>query len=341
MRSAPEYLPHVFKNNIWLGANKREVQTDFSHGTLIGHLANWKYGYWGIHLFPAWLRGNRLQASDSGSECDPNLSRTAVRYLKRSGAAVEDLFHHVLATLHDPAYRRANAGAFRVEWPRIPLPGWPDAHQTGAKEELITSATRGRELARLLDPDTPVPGVTEGALRPELASLAVPATTDGSNMAGPDFAVTAGWGRFGSGDAVMPGTGRAVERDFGAPERSALADALPGTRPPHLRHLAKQPRPLAERTRRRLELPPRRLSGPEEVALLSRELGSQAGLSAPKRSNTSPTPPAGSPRSCSSRHLKSCDDTASRSQRTATRGLPSRHPAIADCLTVEESSMAS
>ena len=42
--------------------------------------------------------------------------------LERVGADVEDLFHHVLAVLHAPAYREANAGALRMEWPRIPGP---------------------------------------------------------------------------------------------------------------------------------------------------------------------------------------------------------------------------
>ena len=75
---------------------------------------------------------------------------------------------------------------------------------------LAATAERGRELARLLDPDTPVSGVTEGELRPELAAIAVPTTTDGRQMTGNDFALTAGWGHFGVGQAVMPGHGRAV-----------------------------------------------------------------------------------------------------------------------------------
>ena len=45
-------------------------------------------------------------------------------------------------------------------------------------------------------------------------------------MAGDDFAVTAGWGHHGSGDAVMPGQGRVVERDYTAAERAALGDAI-------------------------------------------------------------------------------------------------------------------
>ena len=96
----------------------------------------------------------------------------------------------------------------------------------GAAEELAASAARGRELAALLDSDTPVTDVTSEALRPELAAIAVPATTDDDNMAGDDFAVSAGWGHFGSGDVVMPGQGRVVERGCIAGERTALGDNI-------------------------------------------------------------------------------------------------------------------
>ena len=46
-------------------------------------------------------------------------------------------------------------------------------------------------------------------------------------LVGEDFAVTAGWGRLGSGSAVMPGKGRAIERDYTRDERIALGDAIP------------------------------------------------------------------------------------------------------------------
>ena len=126
----------------------------------------------------------------------------------------------------NPAYREANAGALRMEWPRIPLPGWPDAGDVpGAADELAASAARGRELARLLDPETPAPGVTAGPAAPGAGNHRRPATADGRNMTGDDFALTAGWGHFGTGDAVMPGQGRAVERPCTAAEREALGDA--------------------------------------------------------------------------------------------------------------------
>ena len=216
-----DYKPHVFEGNLWLGANKREIHDVFSHGTSTHHLGNWKLGNWGIHFFPLWLR----VMSEQGTPTDmrrANLSPQAERHLGALGLTVEDLFHHVLATLHDPDYREANAGALRMGWPRIPCPGWPDG---GGREEsraaLVASAARGRELAALLDVDAPVAGVTSGTLRPELASIATPATVEDDNMAGDDYALTAGWGHFGSGEAVMPGQGRLVERPYRAAERES------------------------------------------------------------------------------------------------------------------------
>ena len=221
-----EYKPHVFEGNLWIGSNKREIDDQFSHGTATPFLGNWKLGNWGIHFFPLWLNDDGLSLVAHGMQHRPNLSLSAQRYLDRLGLGVEDLFHHVVATLHDPAYRVANAGALRMEWPRIPLPGWSDGSPEGAAVALIASAARGRELSALLDSDAAVAGVTTGTLQPELASIAVPATTDGGNMAGDNFAVTAGWGHFGQGDAVMPGQGRVVERDYNAAERTSVGDAI-------------------------------------------------------------------------------------------------------------------
>ena len=316
-----DYRPHVFEENLWIEAREREAKEDFSRGTLVRHLAD-NFGNGLSSFFPLWLRDGGIGSDDSRSATRPNLSASAQRYLERLGLSAEDLFRHVLAVLHDSAYREANAGALRMEWPRVPLPGWPTPGNAGvspatdrrsgaggpppsragvspastrsalptipaggtpafpggtpahegheptvepvfpgngasndadippvdgpdpdareprtapsgqvgrreAAEALAQSAARGRELACLLDPDTPVPGVTSGRLRPEIAAVAVPATADGRNMAGDDFALTAGWGHYGAGGAVMPGQGRIVERAFTPEERTALGDALP------------------------------------------------------------------------------------------------------------------
>lgn len=223
-----DYKPHVFEGNMWLCAaqhlrkGEAETQTYLTRHLGSLHMIE-RTALW----FPAWLRDDGLGLEIGGTEIQrrPNLSSAAQRYIQRLGASVEDLFHYVLAVLHHPAYRETNADGLRLGWPRIPLPGWPDGKAEDASDALAQSAARGRELARILDPETPIPGVTQGELRPEIAAIAVPATGDESNMTGDDFAVMVGWGHFRSG-AVNPGTGRAIERDYSRDERIALGDAI-------------------------------------------------------------------------------------------------------------------
>ena len=222
-----DYKPHVFEGNLWLSsAQHLRKDTTEPQACVTHHIASYHLIERGSLWFPAYLRDDGLRLHGDGLQRRPNLSEAAQRYLNRLGAGVEDLFHHILAVLHDPAYREANAGALRMEWPRIPLPGWPDGDATGAGEELAASAARGRGLAALLDSDTPVPGVTSGAVHPEIAAIAVPSTTDGTNMAAEDFALAAGWGHFGQGRAVMPGKGRVVERPYTAAEHPAMGGAV-------------------------------------------------------------------------------------------------------------------
>ena len=221
-----DYRPHVFEGNLWLVTQQRPRRS-WSSPQVISHLGCIDLMDRSATCIPAWLRDDGLGTEGVDEARRQNLSGKAQRYLDGLGLGVEDLFHHILATLHDPAYRAANTGALRMEWPRIPLPGWGDGKSEGAAETLARSAARGRELARLLDPDAPVSGITDGTLRPGIATIAVPATADGRNMAGEDFAVAAGWGHSGSGDVVMPGQGRAVERAYTQSERAGLDDAAP------------------------------------------------------------------------------------------------------------------
>ena len=222
-----DYLPHVFEENIWL-SSARHLRKDATEpqACVTRHLSSLHLLERGAKMFPAWLRDDGLELEGSGTQRRPNLSLTAQHYLDALGLDVEDLFHHVVATLHDPEYRVANAGALRMDWPRIPLPGWPDGKTDGAADVLAASAALGRRLAALLNSETPVAGVTTVPLQPGMASIAVPTTVDGGYMAGDDFAVSAGWGHYGQGDAVMPGQGRVVERTYTAAERDALGDAV-------------------------------------------------------------------------------------------------------------------
>ena len=218
-RPRADYRPHVFEGNIFLVAQKKP-RREWSPPQIISPIGCLDLMDRGATCIPMWLREEGLGAA-TGTERRANLSGTAHQYLDRLSLGVEDLFHHVLATLHDPAYREANAGALRMEWPRIPLPGWPDGAAEGAASALARSAARGRKLAALLDSEHPVSGGAETSLRPEIA---VPSTVEGRYMAGEDFAVTARWGHFGTGDAVMPGKGRIEGRAYRPEERAALAD---------------------------------------------------------------------------------------------------------------------
>ena len=215
-----EYRPHVFAGNICLVAQKKP-RRDWSPPQAISNIGCLDLMDRGATCFPVWLHSDR-QEPDGTRRARTNLSEMAQSYLARVGASPEVLLHHVLAVLHDPAYHTANAGALRMGWPRIPLPGWPDGEVEGTAEPLAQSAARGCDLAALLNPETPVPGVTKAPLRRDLSTIAVPATIDGRNMTRDDFVLAAGWGHFGPGNAVMPGQGRAVERIYTPEEQAAL-----------------------------------------------------------------------------------------------------------------------
>ena len=220
------YKPHVFEGNVWL-VLQNKARPDLSPPLVISNIGDLNQMNSGVYCVPLWLGEDGLVLNGDGMQCRLNLSGVAQSYLECLGANAQDLFHHVLAVLHDSTYNQVNADALRAEGPRIPLLGWPDGEADGAAEALVKSAERGRQLARLLDADAPIPGVTEAPLRPASTVIAVPSTRDGRNMGGEDFAVTAGWGHYGKDDAVMPGQGRVVERGYTSEERTALGDTLP------------------------------------------------------------------------------------------------------------------
>jgi hypothetical protein len=113
-------------------------------------------------------------------------------------------------------YRTENAGALRQDWPRVPLPS--------TAELLRASAALGRQVAALLDTEQPVPGVTSGAIRPELRAVGIVMRVGGGalNPAAGDLAVTAGWGHAGKGGVTMPGKGKVEQRAYTPDERAAI-----------------------------------------------------------------------------------------------------------------------
>ena len=151
-----------------------------------------------------------------------NLSPAARTWLGELGVQEPDSdaevammpWHHALAIGYAPSWLEDNGDDIRQDWPRIPLPN--------NALLLRSSAALGARVSALLEPETSVPGVTAGSIDPALAAIAVPSTQGGAAMSEPDRAVTAGWGHAGKGEAVMPGRGRLVERDY-APDEAATA----------------------------------------------------------------------------------------------------------------------
>ena len=144
-RPRAEYKPHVSEGTLWLVCQQKP-RRDWGSLQVISHIGCLDLMDRGATCIPPWLLDDGLGTGAGGRQLRPNLSLSTQRYLDEVGASVDDLFHHVIATLHDPTYRIANAGALRMEWPRIPLPGWPAGTGVGSAEELVASAARGREL---------------------------------------------------------------------------------------------------------------------------------------------------------------------------------------------------
>ena len=141
-----DYKPHVFEGNLWLSAAQHlRKSAEEPQACFTKHIGSLHLIERGASMFPAYLREEGDLGNGGQAGHRPNLSPAAQRYLKHLGATVEDLFYYVLTILHDPAYRKANAGALKMEWPRIPLPGWPDGEaDDAARNARCISGARPR-----------------------------------------------------------------------------------------------------------------------------------------------------------------------------------------------------
>ena len=142
-----------------------------------------------------------------------NLSPAARAYLAKFGIKNpndEDtaalIWLHALAIGYSTAYLAENADGIRQDWPRIPLPD--------SKAALLASAELGKQVTALLDTETPLTGVANGNVRPELKTIAVLSSTA-------NLSLTAGWGHAGKEGVTMPGKGKLQTRAFAQDETVA------------------------------------------------------------------------------------------------------------------------
>ena len=225
----PGYFPHVFSGNSWLAAvqqNRKEFDSAlYNSGLACRHIIER-----GVNVFPLLLReetnGHTLFGDNAGRKCHQFgdhcaiISDGALDYLNLHGGieSVADFFFHAISIMHSPSYAVENGDALRQDWPRIRL--------SSAAEQLRISGTLGKKLSALLDPESPVLGVTTGKRPPEIKSIALMTNLNGGQLAESDLAVAARWGVSGQGGACMPGPGKAVERAYTPDECAALGDGL-------------------------------------------------------------------------------------------------------------------
>ncbi len=212
-----EYFPHVFDGNMWLSAGQRNRKEAFYQPQLTTLLADHHLVESNVGMFPLLLGSEGLFSSSSKSKTTANVSVALAKYLATKQTSPKEALLHAAAVLHSPHYRNENGVALRQNWPRIPLPS--------SKGMLVASAELGLGVAALLNIETPVASVTSGKVRSELRLLANIAREGGGNL-NPDVGdldLKEGWGHFGKGDAVMPGKGKTVERDYSDDERQAIA----------------------------------------------------------------------------------------------------------------------
>lgn len=203
-RKVEDYTAQLIGNTTWIEARQREAGDTFARGTVVNGLAdNFGNGY--SSFFPAEVIENSPLLGVL--QIVPNLSRAAETYLDSIGADRADLFFHALAIIHTPQYRQENAGALLGDWPRIPLPA--------TSELLYNSATLGRRIAELLDPESEA---CTPALWRFFGKLNLPPGMDLAES----LKVTAGWGSRGQGSTVMPGRGLTQSRPWTEAEHSRL-----------------------------------------------------------------------------------------------------------------------
>jgi Type ISP C-terminal specificity domain/N-6 DNA Methylase len=220
-RRSPDYFPQVFNGNVWI-VSQHMPRREWSRPQVIQSIGCLDLMDRGASCFPLLTRPNddhQLSfGARRGNDPVPNISKALKGYLTHIGTPVvpEHAFLSAVALMHAPNYYVQNLGGLRRTWPRIPIPN--------SKPALLASAELGRQVATLLDIESPAQGVTAGNLRPELRFIASPARAGGGDLMQSDLEVKVGWGHLGKGGVTMPSKGRLIEREYSALERKSFTE---------------------------------------------------------------------------------------------------------------------
>jgi REP element-mobilizing transposase RayT len=236
-----EYFPQVFTENVWI-VSQQKPRRDWSKPQFIRSIGCLDLMDRCASCIPLYLKQpddirplisgeNRRTARPSWNGIVFNISDSIVDYLRGVDAIARapDVFYHALAILHAPAYAAENSGGLRQDWPRIPLPD--------SRELLLASAELGKQIAALLDTETPFVAPASSRQPGDAADITTlqhigvfklqPGTVLEEEK---HFVITAGWGHAGKGGVTMPGKGKLVERDYTPAEGTAGFQSAPESR---------------------------------------------------------------------------------------------------------------
>ena len=212
------YFPHVFTGNRFLFATGRTRKSSIEPPLTTQNLCDLNCMDSGARGFPLFLVQDKDLLINSKTVTLPNLSKLAESYITSLKSCAETLLLHVSAILASPAFREENCDAIRGNWPRVPL--------SIAKEVLLASATLGRRITELLDPESQNNDPENKRLLNSLKFVAVLKSMEGERASiNPDsghLELLAGWGYAGQGGATMPGRGKLVERPYSTTELASL-----------------------------------------------------------------------------------------------------------------------
>ena len=225
-----DYRPHVFEGNLWF-CNGQHLRKDAEEpqSVVTRHIGARHLIERGANWFPAWLLDDAGMATGTRR---PNLSplRNGISTASTPVWKTCSITSSPCCTIRPTAMPTPGRCVWNGRASRYPagLTGMPPTWRSPSPNRRPAAANS----PDCLIPTGRSPALLKATSARKIAAIAVPATTDGRNMTGDDFALTAGWGHYGSGGAVMPGQGRAEQRPVTSDERATFVGAT-GRSPLH------------------------------------------------------------------------------------------------------------